>query len=242
MLRYGLILSLVLLSALCRGQTLEGRVTEDKSNIFLNGADVQNLRTKQHVPTDKNGNFSIEARVNDLVVFSLYNYTPDTLLVTDLKPKLISLQPQTHMLNEVQVNGRSEANKQATTMPKDWDYHNQTMNYQRNLDGPNPDGSMKGGVNMRIWSNKKEEHEAAKRALEAKNDKIATQIQKTFSEDNISKYVPLKNPELHSFIMRYSPDIKTYTAADFNLSAYLNKCYKEFIKLPPDERTKASIF
>jgi hypothetical protein len=39
-----------------------------------------------------------------------------------------------------------------------------------------------------------------------------------------------------NFITLYTPDIATYTAEGFNLTLYIDSCYKEFVKIPPERR------
>ncbi|OKS87877.1 peptidase associated/transthyretin-like domain-containing protein [Mucilaginibacter polytrichastri] len=215
----------------------EGVVFENKTHVALAGITVENLNGKYKTVTDKQGRFSLTAKISDMLVLNGFGYKPDTVVVTDLHAREFYMDPLQHLLNEVEINGKGAVNESIFKQRKDPDFHNQTMTYQRNKDG-----TVKGGINLRIWSNKKTENEAKKRELEAKNDKITAQIQQAFSKESIEKYVPLKDQELHSFIMRYSPDIETFTSEEFNLAAYLNKCYKEFVKLSPEERLKASIF
>jgi hypothetical protein len=39
----------------------------------------------------------------------------------------------------------------------------------------------------------------------------------------------------------YIPDIDTYFSFDFNLVAYLNRCYREFLKIPEEDRKSKSL-
>jgi hypothetical protein len=222
--------------------TQDGIVYENKTHVALAGITVQNLNGRFKTVTDKQGRFSLSAKISDMLVLNGFGYKPDTVVVTDLHAREFYMDPLQHMLNEVEVTGKGVINPSIMKQPKDPDFHNQTMTYQRDVDRPGGDGSIKGGVNLRIWSNKKTENDAKKREKQDKNDKITAQIQQAFSKESIEKYVPLKDQELHSFIMRYSPDIETFTSSEFNLALYLNKCYKEFLKLTPEERLKASIF
>lgn len=243
MCRWYFVLIFSLLASFAYAQhTQDGIVYENKTHVALPNISILNLNGKYRATTDKQGRFSIAAKVNDLLVFSGFGYAPDTVVVIDLRAREIFMDPIQHMLNEVKINGGAVANPSIMQKPKDPDYHNQTMNYQRDLDRPGASGAIKGGVNLRIWSNKKTENDAKKKEQQDKNDKITAEIQQAFSKESIEKYVPLKDQELHSFVMRYSPDIPTFTSEEFNLAAYISKCYKEFIKLSPEERLKTSIF
>jgi hypothetical protein len=246
MFRFGFVFIFLFLASFAYAQqhTLKGVVYENKTHVALAGINVENLNGKFKAQTNEQGHFIIQAKVSDLLVFNGSRYKPDTVVITNLYAREFYLDPIQHVLNEVVINakGAGSVNQSAFKQPIDPDFHNQTMTYQRNVDGPNADGSVKGGVSLRIWSNKKTENDARKKEQLATNDKITAQIQQAFSEENIKKYVPLKDQELHSFAMRYSPDIKTFTGKDFNLASYISKCYQEFLKLSPEERSKTSIF
>jgi hypothetical protein len=222
----------------------EGVVYENKTHLSLSDITIENLNGNFKTKTDKQGRFFIHANVNDLLVFNGFGYKPDTVMLINLNAREFYIEPAQHLLNEVVINGKgaSAVNQSAFKQPVDPDFHNQTMIYQRNVDGPNADSSVKGGISLRIWSNKKTEKDAKKQAQLVERDKMITQIQQAFSEQNVGKYIPLKNQELHCFVLRYSPDIKTFTSEDFNMATYISKCYKQFVTLSPEERMKSSIF
>ncbi|MEO3403557.1 hypothetical protein AAFN85_06620 [Mucilaginibacter sp. CAU 1740] len=245
MFRSALVLILLFIASFAYAQhTQEGIVYEIKTHIALSGIKVENLNGKFKTQTDKQGHFSVPAKGGDLLVFSGMAYRTDTVVVTSLDARYFYLTPSQQQLNEVVINGKGAAavNQSAFNQRIDPLFHNQTMTYQRNTDGPYGDGSVKGGVSLRVWSNKSTENNARKQAQLEERDRNITKIQQTFSDDNIGKYVPLKNQELHAFTVRYTPDIKTFTAKEFNLATYLSKCYEEFQKLSPEEKLKVPVF
>lgn len=245
MFRPALILILLLITSFAYAQhSQEGIVYEIKTHIALPGIKVENLNGKFKTQTDKQGHFSVPAKGGDLLVFSGMAYKTDTVVVTNLDARYFYLTPLQQQLNEVVISGKGAGavNQSAFSQKIDPLFHNQTMTYQRNTDGPNGDGSVKGGISLRVWSNKSTENNARKQAQLEERDKTITKIQQTFSDDNIGKYVPLKAQELHAFAVRYTPDIKTFTAKEFNLATYLSKCYDEFMKLSPEEKLKVPVF
>jgi len=61
-------------------------------------------------------------------------------------------------------------------------------------------------------------------------------VAKVFSPKNIVQYVPLKGKDMDDFLILYTPTTKVYFAGGFNLTTYLNDCYKKYLKLPEDKR------
>ncbi len=219
-------------------QVQQGKVIENKTNIGLIDIVVRNLSTNQLSITDHKGAFKINAKINDLLVLSGFGYKTDTVLVVNFRYMEVFMQPTDHLLQEVKINAFGKVNKQATILPFDKDNHNQTMNYQ--LDPKT--GYYKGGINLRVWTNKREEKDRAMLNKLTEKDAAAKDIAEVFTDKNIAQYVPLKEKELAGFIMRFTPSADTFRSADFVLSAYLSACYKEFIKLSPEDRQKTSIF
>ncbi|PTQ98008.1 hypothetical protein C8P68_103167 [Mucilaginibacter yixingensis] len=226
-----LILSLFVFTANAQ-QKLSGRVFENKTRIYLAGVRIQNLRTKKFTETDDKGHFNIDAALNDVVVFNNFGYEVDTLVLINFKPKEVFLEPKKHMLNEVNVN----VQQVQSFKTYDRDFHNQTMIYQRDNNG-----NLKGGISLRIWSNKKEERQQAKGAQWVYTERYRLIIDTVFALRNLSKYLPLNGDELMAFRVRYMPTVPQYTSSDFNLLRYIDSCYKNFETLPADKRKLAKL-
>jgi len=227
---YLVILILLLSATTSYSQNLlKGRVFELKTHIAIGGVKVENQATQQSVVTDNSGNFSIKAKLNDVLVFTVYSYKPDTIVVTNFNAREVYLQPQVLNLKEVTVR-QSQDVKMA--IPRDPDFHGQTMNYQ--IDPKT--GYYKGGVNARLHWDHSEEKKRQKEENLQHSDVVEDQITKIFTPETVGKYVPLKGQELADFIEMYRPTAKVYTALGFNLTVYLNNCYKEYQQLPPEKR------
>lgn len=234
MLRY------TILSLLCclffvdtHAQIIKATVFENNTHITLQGIFIRNLTNKESAVTDAKGKFILKGKLNDLLVFTGYGYLNDTLLITNVKMAEVFLEPKTNMLNQVDIF-TPEVNTGSGW--SDHTFHNQTMIYQRN-----GDGSYKGGVAFRIWSSKGAEHKREKLAQKQAEEEMNQQILKVFNVKNLAKYLPLPPAEIEGFITRYTPNAKVYASNDFNLLAYLDKCYKEYIKLPPEKRVAVKL-
>ena len=83
---------------------------------------------------------------------------------------------------------------------------------------------------------KKYSDKRKKEAQLGKNEGTTQEIAKVFSPDNLKNYIPIAGQEMDNFIILYTPNINTYTASDFNLTVYIDKCYQEFLKIPKEKR------
>jgi hypothetical protein len=222
---------LCLLGIAAHAQTvIKGRVMEDKTRIPLAGVHIDNLSTKQSALSDNKGDFSIKAEPNQLLVFKVFAYEPDTLLVTTRASIEVFLTLQSHTLKSVNVTTTETKNSFKIYDPN---FHGQAVNYQTDASG-----RPIGGINLRMWYWKKDEHRRKRLQQEEKDEQIEDQIFAAFAPENIAKYVPLKGDEMTHFIMLYIPSIEQWQSPNFNMLSYLDGCYKKFSKLSPEERMK----
>jgi hypothetical protein len=89
---------------------------------------------------------------------------------------------------------------------------------------------------MKIFDSHSNANKRRKAVQLGKDEELKQQIAKDFSPENLKNYVPLKDQEMTNFIIMYTPTIATYTSPDFNLTVYIDSCYTEFLKIPPDRR------
>ncbi|MDN3580089.1 hypothetical protein [Mucilaginibacter flavus] len=216
-------------SALVYGQSNRtGLVYESGSRVVLPNIQVENLTTHNVVLTDRAGAFKIAGKNGEILVFSGSFYKADTVLLTNNKPMEIALIPQHNMLSEVKVTATEATHTGSFQSP---DFHNQTVVYQRD-----EKGNYKGGVAIRLSYFKKDEHKREKQAAFLKDQEQQDQIAQVFNAKKISEYLPLKGKDMDDFLILYTPSPKTYFTPAFNLAAYLDTSYKEFIKIPADQR------
>ncbi|MBS1533333.1 MAG: hypothetical protein JSU01_23745 [Bacteroidetes bacterium] len=233
-----------LLAGLVSAQdNLTGRVYEYKTKNILPGVTIRNLRTNGAVVSDRTGAFSIVAKVGDLVVFNSFAYHPDTLYVKDLKYTEIQLILKSNMLNEVKVTGQETKLGNLKPKPLLSPFGGQTLVYATDDKGT-ADGkgtNYTGGVRLNVFDSnaaaKKREHAAQTE----KDEAIKARIAEIFSPEGLKNYVPFKGQEMQNFITMYTPALEIYTAPDFNLTVYINESYREFMKIPAEERQSAGL-
>ena len=210
---------------------LTGRVLENKTRVPLGGISVQNLKSNVITVSDQNGLFSIKAHVGDLVTFSGFSYQTDTLYVKDLSSVEILLDLKGTMLKGVVVTGSETRLGNLTAPPTLSPFGGQTLVYQTDKDG-NPVG----GLKMNIFDSHANAKKKRKEVELGQSEDTKREIAKIFSPEGLKDYIPLKDQELTNFIILYTPTVDTYTDAGFNLTVYIDSCYKEFLKLPADRR------
>lgn len=209
---------------------LSGKVYELGTRVILPGVKVQNTNTRDNTLTNAAGVFSIKAKAGDILIFESFAYKPDTVLVTNTRYLEVYLQPQNTSLKEVTIQNQS------TKLGKlrDTTLHNQPVTYLRDASG-----APIGGIAIRFSYGKNSQE---KRNEKLGYDTVATrEIDKAFSPANVSRYVPLKGVQLKQFIALYRPTIKQYKAPNFNMTLYLNDCYKKYKALPPEKRRLAPL-
>jgi hypothetical protein len=208
-----------------------GQVFENNTKIPLSGISVENLNShlKQISATD--GSFAISAKIGDLLSFSSPYYQPDTVYITNLSYLKIYLNLKTKTLKEVQVTSAELKTGSLKIAPTKGPFNSETVLYQTDAAG-RPIGGIK--IMVHDWN--KDENRKIREQQFLLDEEKKEQISKVFSPENIQSYLPIKDQELKNFITLYIPDIKTYSSHEFNLTAYLNTCYQEFLKIPAGQR------
>ncbi|MFB9842516.1 hypothetical protein [Mucilaginibacter ginsenosidivorans] len=210
---------------------LTGRIYEAKTKVMLPGIIVKNLKTQSTTISDHTGAYSIPAHIGDLVVFSAFSYVPDTLYVTSLKYTEISLVLKSNMLNEVRVTGQETRLGNLKAAPTLSPINSQALTYSTDSKG-----NYTGGLTAHIFDSHSAENKRKHEAQVTKDEAIKNKIAEIFSPKGLKDYIPLEGQEMQNFIVTYTPDIKTYTDPNFNLTTYINDSYQEFLKIPESER------
>lgn len=99
-------------------QTVSGKVYDSKSSV--KNLSVFNLNQKSYTHTSNNGDFSIEASVNDTLLFSSLFYEPKTLIVKNNHLNttiVIEVKTKVNRLNEINiVNNSKKFNEEKYTV------------------------------------------------------------------------------------------------------------------------------
>jgi len=210
---------------------LKGRVQELHNEVLLSGIKIENTTQRQTVYTDPHGNFMIRAKKGDILYFTGMNYVPDTIYVADLKYQVVSMVLRQNELKEVKVKNSELRLGNLTAAPETGPLGSKTVVYQPG-----------GGLKVKLFDSHSDQKKREKLQKLEEQDEQYHEIKAAFNEDAVKKYIPVSGQELKNFIARYTPDSKTYFSDKFNMAAYINESYKEFMKLPEDSRKSTTYF
>lgn len=215
---------------------ITGRIFENQTKAALQGIRVENLKSHDFTMSDPSGRFAMQANKGDLLCFTGFNYQPDTLLVTNAKYIEVYLILKQNMLKEVTVKNQQIKTGSFKPAPTMSPINNQAVTYSQD-----EKGNYKGGVTFNVPTWGKKDQRKQEQQLE-EHEKTSSQITEAFSEKNLKNYIPITGQELNNFRILYTPDIKTYTSSEFNMSLYIDSCYKEFSKYPAEQRQSPTYF
>ena len=200
---------------------------ELQKRIPIAGAKIKNLNSGAIATTDTAGNFLIQADKGHLLSIKSLGFMSDTLFIADLRFCEILLLPDAKQLKEVVVQNTVIDSTITWLHPE---FHGQRVKYQRD-----ENGFYKGGILISLYHNKDSRKERA-RLKRLKRAELFAEIDRLFSASSVSKYIPLKEMELHDFISLFRPSIETFKSGNFHFLIYLNDCYQKWLKLPPEKR------
>ena len=213
--------------------SVSGTVYDFDNNTFpLQNVRVKNLSNNQLTLTKAAGQFTISARMGDLLEFSLMGYHTDTLYLINLLPKTIYLPGNSTALKEVQIVG-------AKINPSILSPDPQARAYKRfTPDGLQGKGNndRAGGLLFNLGYGKYKRQQEKIRLLEER-DQFQNEINTIFTEEYVSDLVKLKGQDLKDFMSLYRPPEELVKSErPFNYAMYTIKAYHTWLKLPPEQR------
>jgi hypothetical protein len=203
----------------CNAQSiLSGTIYDAASKLPLSAVLIRSNK-KQAVIADRSGNFKIQASENDLLIFTLAGYQPDTLYLIDLTPKKVELTSTTHLLNEVKIS----ANSTEETFNPRKEYPEV---YEKSKFALAP---------SRLFGKDSRNARRLKRYFE--NEAKQRKIDSLFNKRLVGAIIPLKGTELRNFMSKYRPTLSFLTkSSPDQLSVYIKERYQEFLELPTQQQ------
>lgn len=204
---------------------IEGTAYDADSRNKLKLVFVNNLTQREVDHTGQKGDFVVKADLGDLIVFSCPGYQNDTLVLENMRPKLVLMRPSLIVLNEVIVSAKSKVPENVrSAYSSAYSYANTTVLTE--------DGKLSLGNAFGKQSQQK-------RAFQKFMDKELNEktIDQRFNPELVTDLTKIRGQLLEDFMSYYRP---TYTQvtdmSEVELRTYIVKSYNEYIRLPAENR------
>ncbi|WP_158655977.1 hypothetical protein [Sphingobacterium sp. HMA12] len=198
----------------------KGIIMELVSGEKIEAAQIQNLRSKVEVQTNRDGSFAIDASVNDLLLIKATGYEQDTVFIYDASLRRIYLNRiNTPIeLNQVVVERMTDSRLAAEIQ-------------REKVAGKYSDASQnRGGIRIspsRIFSKEGKQARSNYKLLVAELEKRT--VDRKFTDNLIKEVTPLDGSELALFKERFRPSYKfIQNSSQETLRVYVMDSYKKF--------------
>lgn len=219
-------------------QVFSGKVYDlNDKKMPLPNALVRNLSTGKSTMSQAQGNFSLPAKVGELIEVSFVGYHTDTLYLINLSARTIYLPANSTRLKEVAILGAKvnplvlSPDPEARVFKR---FENDALNGKGNNDRV---GGLKFNLGYGKYKRKQEKLEA-----DEERDFYEAEINQTFTAEYVSKLTKLKGDDLKNFMSIYRPSaLLVGGQRPFNYDFYTVKAYHTWLKLPEAERKLQAI-
>jgi hypothetical protein len=207
------------------GQQIKGVVQDRATDLRLENVIVKNQSSNQQTLTNAKGEFTIQANINQLLVFYQPGYLRDTLLLTDLKPVWRYLVTDDQMLNTVQIKGEA-FNPEVDYLKVYQKARAIRLSQNQPLSFSPSSFFSKEGKNARRFK-KRLEQEKTERKIDAR-----------FNVATVKTLTRLRDQELDNFMVLYRPTLRALEKMDEEgLFFYIMDSFKAFKLLPSEKKS-----
>jgi hypothetical protein len=232
-MKWGLVLCFLVLTVKCFPQekTVAGIVFDKNSKDRVATVNIRNITTGISAYDNLKGEFKIEAKAGDLLVFSKFEYHPDTIKVVSEAPLAIYLAPLAIQLSEVTVHDtvlsplmRLHATKQEFSKAYG------SLAYDDFLSTPSSGGA---GLSIdALWNAfSRSGRNAEKLRGTIQHDYEQNTIDFRFNRTYVGNITGLKDAKLTAFMFRYRPGYyTTKTASEYEFVAMIRANFRRFMR------------
>ncbi|WP_346088848.1 hypothetical protein [Sphingobacterium ginsenosidimutans] len=198
----------------------KGIIMELVSGEKIEAAQIQNLRSKVEVQTNRDGSFAIDANLNDLLLIKANGYEQDTVFIYDTSLRRIYLN---------RINTPIELSQVVVERMTD---SRLAAEIQREKEaGKYSDASKnRGGIRIspsRIFGKEGKQARSNYKLLVAEMEKRA--VDRKFTDNLIKELTPLNASELALFKERFRPSYQFIQNSSIEtLRVYIMDSYKKF--------------
>ncbi len=216
---------------------IHGEVYNLDTREPIDMATVRNISLNTGAVTNRAGAFTIKARPGDSIIVHNLSFNGDTLIVGSKTDYVIFLRLHENLLEEVKIRQQKAV---PIDLPKD-PFDGKTVTnkidyFSKEANSADRSRREIGGLNVRIFTNKKQEKKRAQIESLALEKQHELELRKVFTEENIQKYLPIRGQDLKTFMILYRPDMSTTDLSEYDIVLYLNDSYKKFEKLSAKEK------
>lgn len=219
---------LVVLFFLSGKAQLSGIVFDQLSRKHLAQVEITNLNNLEKTTSNDKGEFSIKATTNEVLVLRRAGYQSDTILLTQLKPIRRYLVMDRNTLSTVTISGKRTLREE----------------YAQEFNKANPILFAQGRGLLFYPSGffSKEGKQARHFVRLLKREEKEKVIDRKFNLKLISSILPIKQPELDAFYLKYKPSLKfSKKASEDDVKSYVVDCYQKFKLLPSSQKILPSL-
>jgi hypothetical protein len=186
---------------------------------------VNNLTQREVDHTGQKGDFNLTAELGDLIVFSCPGFQNDTLVLENMRPKLVLMKPSIIVLNEVVVSAKSRVTEDVrSAYSSAYSYANTNILSQ--------DGKVSLG---NAFSKQSQQKRAFRKFMDSELDEKL--IDQKFNKDLVTSLTKVRGQVLEDFMSYYRPTYSQVNSmSEVDLRTYIVKSYNEYIKLPAEAR------
>lgn len=198
---------------------LKGQVRERGNNQKIPNAFIRDINNNVMTLVDNSGDFSIRTAIGHTIIITSPGYVSDTLFVTDMEPKKISMTVMSIALRQVNINATRKSFNPREEYPEVYEKSKVYV------------------LSPSSWFGK-EAHDARRLKRYFQQEQEQEKVDQAFNAAYVSSLVPLRGQPLEDFMTMYRPSydfIKNNNSV--SMAVYVNDCYKKFMALPPDRRS-----
>ncbi|MDB5130634.1 MAG: hypothetical protein JWR02_383 [Mucilaginibacter sp.] len=231
--RFFLCLFILSVKGYAQERTASGIVFDKNTKDRIASVSVRNLATGLVVYNNLKGEFKINARPGDQLIFSKQEFQPDTLKVLNSAAIAVYLMPSTIRLKQVTIHDTLlSPEKRLAATKADYSKIYGSLAYNDFLTTPSSGGaglSIDALYNAFSKSGRNAEH--LRQIIE--NDYQQNVIDFRFNRTTVASITGLKDERLTQFMQRYRPGYYlTKTATDYEFIASIKANYKRFVRNP----------
>lgn len=234
-MKTGFALCFILFCSRCFSQekVVSGIVFDKESNERVASVNIDNVTTGISLYDNLKGEFKIDAKDGDLLVFSRQQYRSDTVKVKSNAPVAIYMSRLAIQLKEVTVHDSlADPDKKLEATKNDFTKIYGSLAYREFLSIPSYGGA---GLSIdALWNSISRSGRNAARLQEIiQSDYQQNVVDYRFNRNFVQKVTGLKDDKLTSFMFRYRPGFYTArTASEYEFISLIRNNLRRFLRNP----------